>query len=319
MADVVLNGLYAFIAVDERTQYLRGVDVNDRGSWMFIGSYLPRDVVDYSDTLYIAVRPNTGQTPDVVIAGGTTRYWSPFALLDPENPTPEEELDALIATVGTLSTNFDALTGRIDSLADSIVVDSGSGAGVLANTGLGHAVLHDISTGGSNTGVGFEALTNNTTGNGNTAIGFRAGDVTTTGSNNTLIGAEARTPATVSNAIVIGYGGTNRVEQTTTLRGPIMVRRDNGEAAGSEFLIYSGADVIVLSKEVALTSTGTQTVTIPAGAHFYPDEVGVVATDANTVSVQPFVKFGNQADTQAFVAVVQTAPTSTTASVTQPC
>jgi hypothetical protein len=190
------------------------------------------------------------------------------------------------------------------------------------NTVVGFNACFGMDSAAGNTALGHSALFTATSGTYNTAVGSSAGNFVTSGVSNTVVGAFAQssglaTPnqlvvlgafatAAATACNVIGYNGTNRVTQTTTLAGPLLVRRDNGEGSGSEVLIYSGAEVVVMSKEVALTSTGTQTVSLPAGAHFYPDEVGVVVTDADTVTVQPFVKFGVSGNTVATVAAVQT-------------
>jgi len=211
---------------------------------------------------------------------------------------------------------FNVSVGRLALGTGSAVAAMNNNVAVGYNAGFGFTAAVQ------NTMLGASALFTTTTGTNNTALGYAAGNFVTSGTNNTFVGAQTQTLglavlsetvivgalATTSAARnnVIGYAGTNRIEQTTTLRGPLLVRRDNGEAAGAESLIYSAGEVVILSKEVALTTTGTQTVSIPAGARFYPNEVGVIAGASDTVSVQPFVRFGNQGDTQAIVASVQT-------------
>lgn len=63
--------------------------------------------------------------------------------------------------------------------------------GAQLNTGIGHAVFADLTSGSNNTAVGYHTLTNCTTGQSNVAIGGSSLDALTDGANNTAVGSNA--------------------------------------------------------------------------------------------------------------------------------
>lgn len=152
--------------------------------------------------------------------------------------------------------------------------------------------------------VGAEAHNNYTNGTYNTVIGYGA-DFSVAGdfSRVTLLGAQ--TGASVSDVNVIGYSGTNRVQDTTTIRGPLLVRRDNGEGLAQALSNYSAAEVVLFGTQTDLTSAGTQVLALPANSHFFVNEVGLHVTQFISVSVQPTVSFGNGVDTAALALPIQ--------------
>ena len=68
----------------------------------------------------------------------------------------------------------------------------------------------------------------------------------------------------------------------------------------------SGAQAVVTSQPVSLTAVSDKTITIPTGVTFFPEEVGVIVTDADTVTVQPTVRFGITGDETKYLAATAT-------------
>ena len=140
-----------------------------------------------------------------------------------------------------------------------------------------------------------------------TSIGFNT--LSTSGS--TSIGYSA---TSISNlGIALGSNAINRIGESNNITGLSLIRKDNGEAATDEHLYFTGSQAIVFSKEIDLKTLAddVSTITIPTGSTFYPDEVGVVVTSADTVTVQPEVSFGITGNTTAVL--TQTATTKSAA------
>jgi len=98
--------------------------------------------------------------------------------------------------------------------------------------------------------------------------------------------------ATAQKTAAFGYGAVARITTTTVVNGPIIVRKDNGEAANLAFLKYCGVEVVLFSKEVSLKTVADQTLTLPAGCHFWLNEIGVECTSLTALTTQPAVRFG---------------------------
>lgn len=109
--------------------------------------------------------------------------------------------------------------------------------------------------------------------------------------------------------VAVGANAGTGTDFTVNFGGPIINRKDNSQS--NPFASFSGAEVILVSSIVDFTQTGTVTVTISGGAHFYPHEVGVSIFSASGVLVQPHVSFGNSGSTTALL--VSTTTTGLTA------
>ena len=146
-----------------------------------------------------------------------------------------------------------------------------------------------IGIGNTASGNYSTAIGKNTTAseNSSTAIG-----VSTTASGNSSTAIGVSTTASGNNSTAIGASSVARIDNTTNISSPLINRKDNGEGAGNEFSSYSGAEIVLLSKEVDFKSAATQTITLPSGAHFWLTEVGIIVTSINTMSVQPTISFG---------------------------
>ncbi len=108
--------------------------------------------------------------------------------------------------------------------------------------------------------------------------------------NSTAVGLS--TQALAQGASAFGYQAVNRITLTTVICGAIMNRKDNSEAVGTAFNNWCGVDVVLSTQNISFTATSTQTITIPTGAHFYPNAVGVIVSAFNTVTIQPTIEFG---------------------------
>ena len=68
----------------------------------------------------------------------------------------------------------------------------------------------------------------------------------------------------------------------------------------------SAPAVVIMSAPVSLTATTTHTIPMPSGVTFYPEEVGIIVTAANTVTGQPTVRFGATSAETRYLAATET-------------
>jgi hypothetical protein len=91
----------------------------------------------------------------------------------------------------------------------------------------------------------------------------------------------------------LGSYAVSRIAYSVNLGGPVIVRKDNGEIAGIAFQTFNGACDFLFTKEVDLKALAAQTISLPAGCHFWVEEVGLILTTlTGTVVTQPTVQFG---------------------------
>jgi hypothetical protein len=62
-----------------------------------------------------------------------------------------------------------------------------------------------------------------------------------------------------------------------------------------EFVDYTAAEITIMTNVLDLTTATTTEIPLPTGGTFYPNEVGLIITDADTVSVQPGMQYGTDA------------------------
>lgn len=136
------------------------------------------------------------------------------------------------------------------------------------------------------------------------AIGELATITPGTGYFNLAIGPYSEVNGVNSYSIAIGAEAVNRLNNSYVITGLSLVRKDNGESDDSEHLYFTGSQAVVFSKEIDLKTLAddVSTITIPTGATFYPDEVGLVITSASGVTGQPNVSFGIMGNTTAVLA-----------------
>lgn len=103
--------------------------------------------------------------------------------------------------------------------------------------------------------------------------------------------------ATGSESLAIGARALARVDKTVALGGPVCIRADGvGTPAGQWWQYFSGAEVIIMSGTVNLKTVTDYTVTLPAGCKLWLNEVGVICTIYDAVTVRPTVRFGVSGD-----------------------
>lgn len=185
---------------------------------------------------------------------------------------------------------------KVGSAANSLL-DKRSTTGSGANgTTIGYQAINSIQNGqaigedANNAGRFGQAIgynSENTVQNGQ-AIGSNTENTGLTGQ---AIGSSATNSGTSGQAI--GNNATNRINTSTNIAGAIVVRKsETGTVDDNPYWLMSGAEVIILTKEVDLKSAATITITIPSNVKIFINEVGTIMTSANTVTGQASVSFG---------------------------
>ena len=98
--------------------------------------------------------------------------------------------------------------------------------------------------------------------------------------------------ASGSNSNAFGYKAKARIEKTTNICGPQIIRKDDGETSGIAFESFCGVETILMSKEIDLETVADQTLTLPSNCKFWLNEIGLIATSIDTISTQPTIRFG---------------------------
>jgi len=160
------------------------------------------------------------------------------------------------------------------------------------NTASGY---YSTAVGHSNTASGYYSTAS---GYGNTASGYYStalgcGNVAS-GDRSTAIGYGSM--ATAADSMALGKSARARVEKTTNICGPQIIKKDDGEAPQFAFENYCGVEVILMSKEVDLKVVADQTITLPTGCKFWLNEIGIIATQIDGLTTQPTIRFGITGD-----------------------
>ena len=221
------------------------------------------------------LKPTTDSDVDL----GTSSLYFKDAYIDTITTTGN------LAVGGTL--NGVGIKYNISNFARSMLISNDGGTGTLDaasdNTGFGHEVFDDLTSGDANTAFGKQALTKLTTGEGNVGIGFQALDALTTGTGNVAIGYNS------SGALTTGETnlsiGTNSLPIATTASRNIAIGHStlaaNSSGTKNVALGYEAlndnttADNNVAIGDLALTKNTTGTLNVA---------VGVNALDANTTA-----------------------------------
>jgi hypothetical protein len=98
--------------------------------------------------------------------------------------------------------------------------------------------------------------------------------------------------ASAAGASAIGDGAVARIQKTVNLSGPVINRKDNGEAAGLEFETYAGASVVLMTKEIDFKVVADHFIYLPSSCAFFCNEIGVICTAASSVNGQPYIRLG---------------------------
>jgi hypothetical protein len=178
--------------------------------------------------------------------------------------------------------------------ANSMFIGAGAGA---------------LNTGTANTGIGAgSALGTVAAGTDNTALGYAAGASTGAAIVGTVsIGSGAN--ATAANAMALGAGAIANIAKTVNESGLSCARADRSEGDfylnfGARTNIIYGSEIDVLGGAVDVTVTG------PAGAHMWIEEVGFITTglvlDGGAITVSPTVRAGITGTLAKYLAAVLT-------------
>ena len=117
------------------------------------------------------------------------------------------------------------------------------------------------------------------------AIGQRAW---VTGADGVAVGSDSRS---VASAVAIGADAYARKANTAHIAALPTVQGATVAAANCAWL-KNAAEVVIMSDPVSLTAASVHTIPMPTDVTFYPNEVGVIVTAADTVTGQPTVRFG---------------------------
>jgi len=113
----------------------------------------------------------------------------------------------------------------------------------------------------------------------------------------------------VSVAGLIGGSSGKRVEVGDLIVCLADAASGTESAVGSSFIVLGNSktgSVVITSDDIDLKTVADTTIPLPAGYTFFPIEVNLIITAADTVSVQPTIRFGNTNDNAALVAAGST-------------
>ncbi len=250
-------------------------------------------------------------TYDIDISGNPTAIYF-IAVVAYDNAAQEGSLSSEIRSYP----GGNAIMGRLHTQGATALVGGDASGNARGDYAIDIQVLRNavsnvasgeraIVIGANNTASGTACITigydNTASGTGSSAIGYnntaseQAGsaigyDNTASGTGSSAIGVTNTAAGDYSNAI--GYKAEARINYTTNIGGPQINRKDDGEAAGIAFESFCGVQVVLMTKEVDLEVVADQTITLPSGCKFWHDEIGLIATSINTLTVQPTIRFG---------------------------
>lgn len=106
-------------------------------------------------------------------------------------------------------------------------------------------------------------------------------------------------------SVTLGYMSRSSVPNVFVVSAlPAATRTTGAQALAAWRNVTTGA--VITSGVLDLKTAQTYEIPIPAGATFFPDEVGIVITSADTVTGQPTVQFGINGSTQEYLDAVAT-------------
>lgn len=118
MPELISSGVYAYADTSRNLEYILGSQLNYRASYSPLFSYSPLDVAESAATNHICIRANTGQS----VENGF--YWSHLSRIDPDNLTPQQQLDLEIASIGSLANQALTVAFAATNTADQALVTS---------------------------------------------------------------------------------------------------------------------------------------------------------------------------------------------------
>jgi hypothetical protein len=102
---------------------------------------------------------------------------------------------------------------------------------------------------------------------------------------------------TAKHSVALGYGAVARVDRAIVISGAPMVRKSDGTADADPVKYLSASEAILTTPEIDATDTQVVTLTVPTGANFFLTELGIIATDVDTITANPEIQFGKTGDT----------------------
>lgn len=155
-------------------------------------------------------------------------------------------------------------------------------------------------TGNSAVAIGLDTAA---TGDASTAVGSGA-DALAIGA--VAVGLNATVRSTAEYAVALGTG----VAQAPGVfqSGGLSVAWNTPQSWGAGYIFqFNGTqEVVVLSDEINLKTTQSISEPLPTGVTFWPDEVGVIITEASGVSGQPSLRFGDGTTMDKYLATTAT-------------
>lgn len=153
-----------------------------------------------------------------------------------------------------------------------------------------------------NTGIQGQSFgwASSNSGYGGQAIGFISANAAQQGQS---IGGNCTNLGIAGQAI--GQLAYNRIERSTNISGPIFIRKSESNTTNFSpplttllpYQLLSGSEVIIISNTFNATTLTGETISFPTNVKMFVDEVGFIATSANTVTVQPSISYGVSGNT----------------------
>lgn len=280
--------------------YFNGVAVGYNASTLVTGGVAVGRSATSNGTVAIAIGNNASATnARVVVVGYGSSHAGYYGVAIGASITGLGSYsvavgNAITTAAYTVAVGGKAVVGDIHSIAvgyDAQVtaergISIGSGS---RNVGYGVTIGHQATAVGSSYGavvIGYSVNVSNS----NRAIAIGYG-----------INITAR-----DHAIALGYEARPGTPDVAHIAAPIVVVADHAGVAfgdaGERLRGFAGVEVVLLSKAYDLTDVtpfdggtlGTKDFWVmPAGAKFYPDEVGIVTDTQNTVTTGPTASFGH--------------------------
>ena len=124
-------------------------------------------------------------------------------------------------------------------------------------------------------------------------IGYKSG-LTATAAVAKTLAVGYNSAADALGATAIGEFVTNGVAQTFMSQPPVL-RADNSSVTGAKQSIFStggGAPTVLTTQVFDLAYTNYASIPLPANCKFFPEEIGMICTEAYAPSVQPTIQAG---------------------------
>jgi len=276
-------------------------------------------------TEIVKVTARSGNTVTIVRAqeGTTAQSWSAgtrvyaavtAGSLDRMVQNESTSTGALAAVSGALAGNNSVAIGSgadADGVASAVVVGQngavstqrGIAVGASANAGAEEAVsIGYVSESAAASAVAIGS-TSYVSGARAVALGAEA---LADGEESIAVGYFSLTDTTAPNSLAIG--AVEAYTANTAHIGMLQAAPPSGSGLSGTNAAWkmSSAGIVILSEVVDLKTTQSHTIAIPSGVTFFPEEVGVIITEASAVTGQPSLRFGITGTEAKFLAISAT-------------